>query len=534
MKLHKMRVLNLAAVALLLLVSACGNSSSDTSASTGSTPISGSISAAPVAGASVVVKNAGDITIAGPVNTGNDSTYTINIPTSAFNTDFRLVATGGTYADEATGITTTAGTLAAYISAGSFTGGTTINVTPSSTIVYNMITAGSRTFGEAETIFNSGFGFTPDISVASMNTPSSSGASAAQRLAALRNAAFSRLTSDLGLTPDKQTDLLTGIAQDLVDDGKLNGSTGSVGATNIPEDIQNKFEHALVTMLSDTAHNLTGLTSDQIGSLPFGQVILTNTYRVQYIPGMMAATQGKTTFKLKFTKRSDGSPATGLALSLMPMMHMASMGHSTPVDTIVEEGTSGIYDCTAYYLMASGPGMGYWSLNVMISTGMGMGSSETAIFYPAVSMAMGSDTVRAMPYGPDDIVTSMSGTQTNKYFLFRDGVVSAATPTLKLFIAHGEMMNMTFKPVTNGTVLSSPTGTITSVTVQASTDKSTWVNGTNSAGGHWSLTGLTGLVSGQTATIYVKLNVNGQDKTTDGNPDSGANAYSTFLVTPGM
>jgi hypothetical protein len=44
--------------------------------------------------------------------------------------------------------------------------------------------------------------------------------------------------------------------------------------------------------------------------------------------------------------------------------------------------------------------------------------------------------------------------------------------------------------------------------------------------------GLTGLVSGQTNTIYVRVNVNGEDKTTDGNAASGANAYAAFAVMP--
>jgi hypothetical protein len=248
------------------------------------------------------------------------------------------------------------------------------------------------------------------------------------------------------------------------------------------------------------------------------------------------STPGKSTFKIKITNRSDGSVATGLTVYLMPMMHMASMGHATPVDTVAEEGSTGIYDCTAYYLMASGPGMGYWELKVVIGSGMGTGSSEMATFYPAVSMGMGTDTVRTTLYGPDDIVTSMSGTQTNKYYLFRDGAVSAATSMFNLFIAHSESMMMSFKAVSVGSVLSNPTGTVTSMSVQASTDStfSSMVTGTDMGNGHWSFSGLTGLVSGQTTTIYVKLSINSQDKTINGNAASGSNAYATFLVTPGM
>ncbi|HUI67991.1 MAG TPA: hypothetical protein VL087_07260 [Nitrospirota bacterium] len=519
-------------LALSMFTTSCSSSSSS-SPTSATTAISGSIVAAPVSGAAVVVANAGGSVIAGTVNTASDGTYSVNVPTSYCNADLRIEATGGTYTDEATGTTTTAGSLAAYVPAGSMTTWSSVNITAASTIIHDMVTAGTMTFGEAQTIFNTAFGFTPDITVASKNT-SAAGASVAERLAALHDAAFSQLTYDLGLTPDKQSDLLAAIAQDLADDGLLNGSTGTVNGTRLPVDIQNKFENALVSMLSNTVSNMTGLTPDLIGALPFGKVALTNTYRVQYLPGAMAATQGKTTFKIQITNISDGSAATGLMVSLMPMMSMASMSHSSPVDMVTEEGSTGVYDCAVYYLMGDGPGIGYWTLQVMIGGGMGM--DETATFYPAVSMAMGPDTPYTKLYGPDDIVSSMSGTQTNDYFLFMDGAVSAATPTIPLFIAHSENMFMNFEPVSIGAVLSNPTGTVTSMTVQASTNSTfaTSVTGADMGNGHWSLSGLTGLVSGQTATIYVKLNVNGQNKTTDGKAASGSNAYATFLVTPGM
>ena len=94
-------------------------------------------------------------------------------------------------------------------------------------------------------------------------------------------------------------------------------------------------------------------------------------------------------------------------------------------------------------------------------------------------------------------------------------------------------MNMTFVPASDGSVLSSPTGTVTSMSVQASSDGgSTWLAATDKANGHWSVSGFTNLVSAQTATIYVKLNVNAQDKTTNGGAASGANAYATFVLTP--
>ncbi len=254
-------------------------------------------------------------------------------------------------------------------------------------------------------------------------------------------------------------------------------------------------------------------------------------YHIEYLPGsgMNAPTQGKTTFQLRITNQSDGSPATGLNPSLTLTMHMTNgHSHATPIDSITESGTAGVYDCTVYYLMASGPAMGTWEMNVTVN-------GETTTFYPDVAMAMGSDNFSSTLYGADDVVSGMSGTSYNKHYIFRDGMASASMGTINLYISHSENMMTGFTALSNGSVLCAPTGTITSMIVSASTDStfsSGVVTGIDHAYGHWSLSGLTDLVSAQTTTVYVKLNVNGQDKTTNGEPASGTNAYATFIVTP--
>ncbi len=257
-----------------------------------------------------------------------------------------------------------------------------------------------------------------------------------------------------------------------------------------------------------------------------------SVYKVQYLPGtgMSAPVQGKTTFQIKITKQSDGSPATGLNPSLTLMMHMTNGdSHATPVDSVKESGTPGTYDCTVYYMMASGPTMGTWDMNITVG-------GETTTFNPDVAMSMDSDTIRTSLYGADDVSTGMS--ETAYYFMFRDGMISAAMPTLKLYITHAENMMMDFKPVsTTGSVLCSPTGTVTSMIVTASTDSTfpatpgVTVTGTDDGNGHWELPGLSSLSSAGTYTVYVELAVNGQDKTTDGKSVSGTNAYATFFVT---
>ena len=262
-----------------------------------------------------------------------------------------------------------------------------------------------------------------------------------------------------------------------------------------------------------------------------------STYLVEYIPGttmsgtMSDATTGKTTFKLRVRNRSTFAAASGLTMTVYPLMHMSTMSHSAPADVVTESSTPGTYDCAMYYLMASGTGSkgGYWELQVKIG-------SETATFYPSVGMAMGTDTLRATLYGSDDVVSTMTGTpQYNKYYLFNDGPVSAATPTFSLFISHSEDMIMSFKPAYVGAAMSSPTGLVTSMTVTASQDAAftSPLSAVHSGNGHWTVSGLTGLVSSQTTTIYVKMDLNGQDKTTDGMVSSPTSTnYATFIVTP--
>ncbi len=424
--------------------------------------------------------------------------------------------------------------MGAYIPGGSLGAGSAVNLDPSSTIIYHMVTKHGKTLSDAETIFTAAFGYAPDTSVTPKNAPSS-GDDVAERLAGLRAIAFSQLTKDLGLAPVRQFSLLAAMARDLAD-GVLDGMNDGVQVeiipgVSMPEDIQNMFELALTGLLTNTTVNLTGLTPDQIGHLPFGKVALTDSYRVEYVPGMMPAAAGMTTFNIVITDLSDGSPATGLAVSLMPMMHMATMGHSSPVGAVVEDSAHpGTYKCAVYYLMAdemSGTSTGYWDLKVLIGGMMG----ETATFFPRVGMTMGTTTVRATLKGQSDTIAGMMGPEKRSYYIFYKGVT---TTSFSFFIAAKESM-MSFPAVSKGTVLHDASGaawTVDPIAVSVSTDGTTWVKATDREKGNWTVSGLSGLSSGQTGTIFVKVIVNGEKKTIDGTSTGGANGYAAFTVTP--
>lgn len=246
-----------------------------------------------------------------------------------------------------------------------------------------------------------------------------------------------------------------------------------------------------------------------------------NTYLVEYVPGT-AAMEGKTTFQLKIRNRSDGSPATGLSVSLVPTMHMTDKSHGTPVDVVTETGTPGTYNCAVYYSMGDhmmGVLKGYWDLQVKIG-------SETATFYPSVGSQMtNADTWKTKMYSTADAASGIT------YYLYSDGMVTAATPTFKLYLTRSA--NMMYSPIST---VSGPTGTVSSVDLVASTDSTfsaATVTAADDGNGHFSMPGLTDLSSAGTYTVYVKLSVNGEMKTTDGLASNmaGTNTYSAFKVT---
>ena len=80
------------------------------------------------------------------------------------------------------------------------------------------------------------------------------------------------------------------------------------------------------------------------------------------------------------------------------------------------------------------------------------------------------------------------------------------------------------------------TWTVSSIAVDVSTDKITWVPAADLGNGHWSAAGLTGLTTGTVGKIHVRLTVsNGvlpEQKSTDGLAVGATNGYQTFNVTP--
>jgi hypothetical protein len=258
-------------------------------------------------------------------------------------------------------------------------------------------------------------------------------------------------------------------------------------------------------------------------------VASTPSYRVEYDPGTSTASIGKTTFRIMVTPSAGGNPVGGAAIALMPIMHMASMNHTTPVDTGITESPAGTYHCTVYFLMAS-MGTEYWELQVGVN-------GETATFQPPVGMAMGSDTVRVNLKGQNDNIAVMGmGSEQRTFYVFRDKFSGMpGNHTFGIFLAAKESM-MDMPALVAGETLHDQMNaawTVNAIAVSASSDNgATWVNGSNTGGAHWEFPNLAGLASGTAGHVRVRLFVNGEQKTTDGGAPSGTNEYADFTVTP--
>lgn len=259
-------------------------------------------------------------------------------------------------------------------------------------------------------------------------------------------------------------------------------------------------------------------------------------YNVELLQPEMGFVTGKSAFQVKVTKKSDGSPATGLAsqITLYPLMHMSTMNHSAPVpvDAVTESPTPGVYDCTVFFGMATMSATEYWDLQVTLD-------GVTTTFNPNVTMAMGSDTVKATLKNNSDMIMGMTGAMSARgYYLFKDDVtVDEHGGEFTIFLATTQEGLMAFPPVTVGMSImnmgnTSVQMTINTLELTASIDGMNWEAMACDSSSRCTIH-IHELVAGSSSTVYVKMKVNGNDYTTDGAAASGSNDYATFNVTPG-
>lgn len=547
---NKSILFNLGLILSALIINGCGSSSGD---SPGASTITGSVFASHVNGAEVTVYDTDGNIVAGPVTTDPDGSFSLKV---SGRRDLIFESTGGTFNDEATSIDgVAAGTLAAYVSAGTL--GSSIHLTPGSTIVKDLVVTHGKTIVEAETAFQAAFAYTPDVSVKPVDVTLANATSftAEQQLEGLRAATFSQLSKEFGATsnPEVQFEMFIAIAEDLSDtmfDG-LNGGLSvsywnpvSMQDVDLPEDASRHFVNALLNFRAD-GNDLSNLSEADLGTLPFSNVAFTNVsgYRV-YIEGIMTPSAGRAVFDFSVETPS-GVAAPGLSVSLLPMMHMSGMKHGSPVESCAETGTPGTYSCVIYYsmgnVMMDGSSMGFWEIELTID------DVDTTYFYPTVAMDMSGDTVYSTLIADNtDMIAGMDMghgmcclPEYRSYQIYNDGItvdMMDGSYTLDLFIAAETMLMTKYAPLFIGTTLTNSdevdwivtnNGTDTITTVEVSINGTDWFTATDAGNGHWTTAGLT-LMDGMPNELQVKLTVNNVVKQTAGGAD-----YATITVTPG-
>ncbi|MDT8446579.1 MAG: hypothetical protein RRB13_06740 [bacterium] len=512
--------------------------------------ISGRVMAGPTAGAQVQVADEQGRVWFTTTTTDADGNYSVALTEEQRAQTLLFTATGGSYTDEATGSSVNATNgLSAYVAANELSStATSVSLTPETTIVataaaqwathHSSVTTLADRLTAARAAFSDQFGYSVDHSqlpISATSTPDAT-ATTAQKKAGLRAASFSQLNKNLGGAASDQDSLLAILGQDLADgslDGKAGSSQLSFAGSDLSAALPSQFDTAYRGFFEGT-QNKTGLVASDLDNTAFGKMVKTSSYMVTYVPGSMAAMQGKTMFSLKVADHS-GNAVSGASLALTPMMHMDSYSHSSPVVGCTESSTAGTHSCTLYYLMPSYMGttqMGYWQLTAKVTKS---GATESAVFYPLVKPSM-SDTTRATLRHQTALTMAMSGgTEARYFFLFKNSLSgSTGSHTFSVYLATRESM-MSFPAIVSGTTYNTGTSyafTPTTITLQASTDASTWTNMTSSGSGVWTLSGISGLTSGTSGKIYIKATLDSSQLTTDGSAVGTSNGYATFTVTP--
>lgn len=534
MSLNKSSLLATTIISIAGFLSACSSSDSNspTSNTQASTQVSGTVFASYVNGANVSASDRNGNTLAGPTLSNSMGEFTLNIPDQYLSEDLIITALGGTYKDEATGQQTNNTRLSALIEGGDLEASSEpqFSLTPSSSIIEQLVSEHRLSLTEARTRFNQAFGYAPDSSIIPVDASSAPGeADEAQILSGLRAATFSQLTSDLNIPADNQSALLALLANDLSDgslDGKENGSSLQLDlagneSIELGQNIQNRFNLAF-SHFRNSGNDQTGLSNAQVGHPVFAKTAVTENYVVNYVPSMMGSVQGKTTLSLDITDR-EGNPATGLTPSLAPLMFMADRTHATPFTTVTESDTqAGLYHATIYYLMASsmanGQSMGFWQLTVSLE-------DENAVFYPHVAMSMANTARANLKSQTASIPGMMDMTEKRTYLIFNNGLSDGeAGKDFSVFIATKETM-MHFPALALGLYHELE---ISSIDVEMSTtpeSEESWVTAESKGNGVWTATGLSNFEQ----QIYVRLFINSEQSTDDGNAPDGVGDTAEFM-----
>ena len=301
--------------------------------------------------------------------------------------------------------------------------------------------------------------------------------------------------------------------------------------------------NALALLALSLIGGLVSCSSGGDGTVADPNIQLTDSYKVEYVPGAMDPTQGKSEFQIILTDLTAAKDLqarfAGPTVTLMPLMYMSDKTHSTPVPNngaCVENFTTtiGTYDCTIFYVMADtmeGVSTGYWEVEVMI----GGPTGESVFFYPSVGMAMGGT---AMVKQKNSNLSTMMGPRT--FQVFKSSLTGfTGNHTFELFTSTMESM-MKFPAVYDGVILNPGMGELfidsMRVIVSPSSTFDIQYEAVPGNNGYWRAVNILGLVNDQETTLYVRVIINGNvlNNTIDGIFIDSITTpqHATFTITP--
>ncbi len=230
----------------------------------------------------------------------------------------------------------------------------------------------------------------------------------------------------------------------------------------------------------------------------------TATYTASLV-GSPTFNVGKSVFQVKLVD-TNGTGKAGLNPLIVPSMDMGTMIHTTPVDTIVDNG-SGNYTVTAYFIMASMGGT--WYLKFFDAGGTNQIASALTITVGG----MGTAKVSVSSDGTDQY--DQMGTATNRnYFVFIDSITgTAGNHTVDVFVATRKSL-MSHPALATGLTLKPFTGSdwsVTSIAAQLTSHGGPYT-ATNNGTGHFRFSNVTGLSSGSNTGVTFSVSVNGTAK----------------------
>lgn len=255
--------------------------------------------------------------------------------------------------------------------------------------------------------------------------------------------------------------------------------------------------------IKQTVYTLLALTAFTFASSGCTNVEEVTSYTAT-VQGNPTHTVGKSVFQVKIAD-GDGNGVSGLNPQILPVMDMGGMVHTTPVDSVTDNG-GGLYTAIVYYLMP-----GSWDIKILDSNG--------AEITAKIPVTVGGTMAQMASISDATDQYDKSGTPTNRpYFIFIEEITgTSGNHTVKIFAAVRQSM-MEHPALKNGLTLSPASGpdwTVTTTAIRLSPDSgTTWLGPfTDNGSGHFSLASVSGLSTGSQSVTF-ELTVNGATKPT--------------------